>query len=219
MDRIRVLLADAQPLFSEALAIALGACPDLEVLDERPTSGREAVEAAVSLLPDVAALDCWMWDVDGIALTRRIRCEVPEVKVVLLSWFHGARDIRGALEAGAAAFLPKSLTVAEVASAIRRVHAGESPVYAEELERLAKTIRRRDERAAAVWRRFAELTPREMDVLQLLSFGRHPEEIACELLISKATVRTHIHNILRKTGTRSQVECLALVRTYGLIQT
>lgn len=217
LTKISVLIADSQRLFAEALGDALSLRPDLDVIAERPTSGPETVEAVLSLKPDVTLIDYWMASMEGAAVTARIVARLPEAKVILLSWFHGTREVKHALTAGAVGFLPKSVQVEDVAEAIRWAHAGQAPVYPEELEKLVRNISVRDEQATEAWRRLAKLTPREVQILELLAYGQPIAQVARKLEITPATLRTHIHKILDKTGTGSQIEALSLARRYGLI--
>jgi len=216
LDVIRVLVGDQQRLFSSALAAALGQERDLLVLDERPSSAHEAVEAAAALQPDVALLDYWM---EGPTATERIQAVAPGCRVMLVSWLHAPGQVKATLSAGAVGFLPKSLKLAQIAVAIRNAYAGQSPVYREELRDLVEKIDRRYENAEDFGRRVKELTPRELQILLLLSQARLIQDIARELAISQATVTVHINRILKKTGARSHAEVLAMARAAGTIQT
>lgn len=215
---IRVLIADAQLLFADALGQTLAREEGLEVLEEHPTRGIPAIEAVLALRPDVALLDYWMNDTHGDAATRLILTSHPAQKVMLLSWFHGPLQIAAALDAGAVGFLPKSLTVAQVADGIRRAHAGECPVYGAELEQLARSIEERSRVQEERQERLFTLTPRELGVLCALNRGDPLCAVASDLNISQATVRNHIHSILVKTGTRSRMQAIALARSKGLLR-
>jgi two-component system response regulator DesR len=214
-----ILIADAQRLFSESLGIALGLQPGLEVLNDHPTEGLGAVEVALARRPDVAVLDYWMVGMEGPAVARAILKRVPTCKILMVSWLHGPPQVQEALDAGVVGFLPKSLRVQQVVEAIRRAQSGESPVFAEQLRVLLDSIETRANEVDRAAERLGSLTPREIQVLTLLSFGRPIEDVAADLSIAPGTLRTHVHNILRKTGARSQLEALALARHYGLIQT
>lgn len=218
MRRIRVLIADAQLLLAEALAIAMQRCPDCLVLGEYPQSGVDAVRSAIDLRPDVAVLDYWLPDMESPAVTRAILARLPETKILNLSWFHGPSQVEAALSAGATGFLPKALHVSQLVEAVHRSYAGESPVFGEQLQALLGTITERGETVAEIGRRLAALTPRELEVLQLLAAGQVPEEVARTLGIAPGTVRNHIHALLSKSGARSQVELVAMARDQGLIR-
>ncbi|MGH2810751.1 MAG: response regulator, partial [Actinomycetota bacterium] len=175
---ITVLVADSMPLFAEALGGVLSQQTDIRVLASRPSSGLDTVETVGSLRPDVALVDYWMPDMEGSAAVRLIRGRHPQLKVIILSWFHGAREIEESLNAGAVGFLPKHVTVAQVADAVRRAHAGESPVYLKELEEMFLSISRRGDTAAATWEKLQGLSKRQLQVLALLAENLAPKEAA-----------------------------------------
>jgi len=197
--------------------MALAWHPDLQVLAERPLTGDETLAAVAAGKPDVALIDYWM-DIEGPALTRLLGQRTPETKVLLLSWFHGAREIENALEAGAVGFLPRSLTVEQVVEAIRKAQSGQSPVFGDELAELARTLDGRDNVAAEAWQRLVTLTDREILILRLLSLGHTANGIASRLFISTTTSRKHIDNIIKKLEVHSQLEAIALGRQSGLVQ-
>jgi DNA-binding NarL/FixJ family response regulator len=213
----RVLIGDAQHLFADALAEALACRSDLSVLDTRPCQGVEALRVATNSTADVALLDYWLPDMEGPVAIRELLRRAPEVKVLTLSWFHGADQVQLALRAGAVGFLPKSLSVQRVAEAVRRAHEGENPVFGEELARLVDQLAMRAAAVQEVTGRFAELTVREIEVLQLLALGRSRTAIARCLEISEATVRTHITRLLGKSGATSQLEVVTMARDAGIV--
>lgn len=215
--RIRVLIADAQQLFSDALAIALGGVDGLSVLDERPTTGREAITAARTSKPDVALIDFWLYEMDGQAVARTLSVQAPRTKVLHLSWFHGPDHIQKSLDSGAVGFLPKSVRFDLVVEAVRRAQAGDRPVFEEKLKGLVDTIVRRQNYLAEMQKRLASLTPRQLEVLRYVGAGLMVNEVAKRMDLSEGTIRTHIHNILERTGARSQLEAVALARDEGLI--
>lgn len=222
---ISVLIADAQPLLSESLCIALSRCPDLSPIQERLSNGDDVVEAVQRHRPDVVLLDYWMPGIDGPAASRELLSQLGASKVIFLSWFYAKRpwfdapgDIERLIEAGAVGFLPKHSRVEQVADAVRRAHAGERPVLADALAELIARMRNRRERAGELWQAVARLTPREVEILQLLADGTSVREAAAELYISEATLRTHVQRALHKTGTHSQVAAIAVAREFGVIR-
>jgi len=217
-SKIRVLVADPQRLVADALADSLGRQPGLGVFADRPLTGIEAIESTVRRHPAVVLLDFWMPDMEGPAATRRILAKRPEQKVIVMSWFHGTAQIEAALEAGAVGFFPKSLTLHKVAEGIRRAHAGESPVYLNELDGLFKTIRGRVARSAAGSKRLESLTKRELELLALFSLHLTNDEVAGQMSISPTTVRAHVRHILIKTGTNSTREVVNLAIASGVIR-
>jgi len=214
LDMISVLIVDPQPLFSDALAVALGMQSDLTVVDTRPRKGQEVVDAVIKLSPDVALLDYWMEGMDGPAATRLILSKAPDQKIILLCWFHGAREIREGVDAGAAAVLSKDVEVPNLAEAIRQVHLGHPLLGGEEAMGTGRRERGGKEQR---WEILLTLTPRELEILSVLAASGRPEDVAVRLSVSLGTVRNHIRNILAKTGARSHLEAVILVRRHGLI--
>lgn len=218
MGRPRVLVADAQLLFADALSLALGRGRNLQVVKALPTSGKEAVAAIAADSPDVALLDYRLTGMEGPAVVRAVHAQAPATKVVHLSWFYGPDDVERSLAAGAAGFLPKNVRVSVIADAVRRVHHGERAVLAGRtagLTPLPGPAAPDDPPTPAAL--LATLTPRQMEILRLAADGLAVRDIARRLDISEGTVRTHIHNILSRTGTRSQLEAVALARDAGVL--
>lgn len=213
-----ILVADGQLLFAESLADALSRRPGFRIVPDRPTRGHDALEAVRRHQPEVVLYDFWLLGVDGPAATRLIHEWAPGTKVLLLSWFHGPSQVHGAVEAGATGFLPKSLSLLQVEHAIRRAVAGDDLVYSEELMGLVDAIEGRAVVSEERWARFSSLTPREVDVLRKLAEGWTGKELARELSIKLGTLKNHIHNILAKTGARSQLEAVTLARHEGLVK-
>lgn len=217
MTPIRVLVSDPQVLVADALAGALERYDDLEVVSARPESGSDAVQAAVVYEPQVILTEFWVRDMSGPAAIELLLGKVPDARVLVISWFHGPDQIHQALDAGAVAFLPKSLRVPQVHEAILRAHAGENPVFAEELSRLVDLLERRSRYVTDMGERLRSLSGRELEVLQLIAVGLPNNDIAKRLNLAPGTVRTHIHQILSKTGARSQVEAVAIARDHEIV--
>lgn len=217
MDLTRVLIVDAQFLVADALAAALAAYDDLTMLDDRPTSGLGALKAASAGRPDVVLLDYWLPDMEGPAAIREVLEGIPETKVVTISWFHGPEQIKAALQAGAVGFLPKSVSVAKVAEGVRRAHQGEDPVFGEKVADLVETLRSRVDAMEQTVDRFANLTARELEIVQLLAMGLSVVTIARRMGITEATARTHITRVLHKTEAGSQLEAVTMARVAGLV--
>ena len=218
MDQIKVMVADSQRLFADAPATSLRLQHGLEVVEEHPGGGPETVDWVVFYHPDVALIDYWLIGMDAPAVTGMILQRLPKCKVIVLSWFYSAEQVRLALEAGAVGFLPKSLEVKHVAEAVRRAHGGESPVYEKELEEIMASISARESAAKQSSGKLASLTPQEVRILLLLSLGLPVKEIAAQLFISVGTARNYIQKILKKLDAHSQVEAIAMAQQFGLIQ-
>lgn len=215
---ITLLVADAQRLVGQALTEVLDRFPDFEAHSHAPISGQEAIYAAAHFRPDVAIIDYWLSDMEGPAVVRTIMREVPHCRVLILSWFHGPEQIHNSLAAGAAGFLPKSVTTEELADAVRLAHAGETPVLAERLDKLVKTLADRQQSVEQVSARLSQLTRKEMSVLNALKYGAPLDKVAGDLFISLPTLKSHIRSILRKTGARSSSEAVAMGLHCGMIQ-
>jgi DNA-binding NarL/FixJ family response regulator len=216
MESVRVLIADAQCLFADALGAALAAYEGLAVLNDHPHQGIDALQAATRHHPHVVLLDYWLPDMHAPQVIRQLHRDC-ESKVVVLSWFHGPDEVQATLEAGGVGFMPKTVRVPKVAEAVRRAHEGEDPVFGEKVAQLVGSLRAR---AAAVdnsIERFSKLTGRELQALQLLARGATIPDIAHQLEISHATARTHVGRVLHKTEASSQLEAVVLARVAGLV--
>jgi two-component system, NarL family, response regulator NreC len=209
-EQVRVLLADEQALFREAMRVVLSSQDDLQVVSEAK-DGRQAVAEAVRVQPDVALLDAMLPNGDGIHAAAQIVDRVPTCRVIVFSGHEDERVLLDALEAGAAGYLSKESPLVDLIEATRAVHRGEALVPPRMLGAvLQRLIQRRRERDAAL-RRVGGLTRREREVLGLLAQGADNDEIAQRLVISPETARTHIQNMLGKLGVHSRLEAAAFV--------
>jgi DNA-binding NarL/FixJ family response regulator len=209
-EQVRVLLADEQALFREAMRVVLSSQDDLQVVSEAK-DGQQAVAEAVRVQPDVALLDAMLPNGDGIHAAAQIADRVPTCRVIVFSGQEDERVLLDALEAGAAGYLSKESPLVDLIEATRAVHRGEALVPPRMLGAvLQRLIQRRRERDAAL-RRVGGLTRREREVLGLLAQGADNDEIAQRLVISPETARTHIQNMLGKLGVHSRLEAAAFV--------
>jgi DNA-binding NarL/FixJ family response regulator len=216
--RITVLIADDHRSFGEALAVALSKEEDLEVLDVT-VDGATAAEAAESQRPDVALIDLQMPDVDGLETSRRIRSASTETAVIILTGSEDELAIGRAIQAGAHGYLRKTVAIRELAEAVRRAHKGEPLNPQDEIEFALRRLGRLRDRDDDVAQRFDRLTPRELQILQLLADGRPPDEIAAELGVSRNTLRTHIQNVLMKLGVHSKLDAIVAAIRHGRVRT
>jgi two-component system, NarL family, response regulator DevR len=217
-DRITIVIADDHRAFGEALQVALGNEPDLEVLAVL-TDGEAVVEMASTETPDVALIDLQMPGVDGLEASRRIRRSSPETAVVILTGTEDRLAIGRAVQAGAHGFLRKTEAVTDLAEAVRRAHRGEALNRSDEIEVALRRLRRRRDADGDMARRLERLTPREVEVLQLLADGLPSDRIADELDLSKHTLRTHVQNILTKLGVHSKLEAIVVAIRFGTVRT
>lgn len=213
--RVRILLADEQALFREAVRRALESEGDLEVVAEA-RDGFQAVSEAERTSPSVALLDALLPKSDGIQTAWLIRQRVPGCEVVIVSGRADHRVLEQALEVGARGFVTKSSAMSELLNVTRAVHRGETLVPSGMLGDLLGGLMRRRHEQDEAFRRISRLTRREREVLHLLVDGSGTEAIAEKLVISPQTARTHIQNILAKLGVHSRLEAAALVNETGI---
>jgi two-component system NarL family response regulator len=203
---IRVLIADDHALFRKAVRTVLDDEPDIEVVGEA-SDGQEALTMAIEQAPDVVLMDIMMPKLAGIDATRAIAEQVPATKVVMFTVSDEESDLFEAIKAGASGYLLKEVDPAEVAEAVRQIHAGHSllsPVVASKLvSEFASMARKSDERSTR-----PKLTDRELEVLQLAADGLTNRQIGRKLHISENTVKNHMRNILEKLHLHSRMEAV-----------
>jgi DNA-binding NarL/FixJ family response regulator len=217
-DAIRVVIADDHRSFGEALQIALGTEDDLRVI-EVVTDGSAAIETAGSERPDVILIDLTMPGMDGIEATKRIREEAPGTDVIVLSGRDDDLALARAIEAGARGLIPKTEPIQDLAEAIRRAVRGEPLHQSAEVDAALKRMRAQRAVDGNLARRAERLTPRELEILQLIADGRTPEQISEGLGMSRHTLRTHTQNILTKLGVHSKTDAVVAAIRFGKIRT
>jgi DNA-binding NarL/FixJ family response regulator len=214
---MRILLADEQSLFREAVRVVLESQPDIEVVAEA-RDGIQAVAEVEATRPDVALLDINLPNCDGIRATAMIKERFPDCKVLVLTGEEDQETLVEALEAGASGYLTKECPLSELMEATRAVHRGETLIPSRMLgSLLSRLIRRRREQDEAL-QRISRLTKREREVLAFLAEGRDNDGIAQALVISPETARTHIQNVLGKLGVHSRLEAAAFVIQNGILE-
>ena len=213
---IRVLIVDDQRTFAEALRSAVQQLDDIAVVGVAE-DGRQAVGMADELAPHVVLMDVEMPAMDGIEATKQIKRARPEAQVVILSTYRNDALLARALTAGAAGYLSKDTALPEVAAAIRSAAAGE-PLVDEAVAQgvLARFSSASDTEMASA-RLVERLTPREIEILQLMADGTPSDRIASTLFMSPHTLRTHVAHILRKLEVHSRMEALALAVRHGKV--
>jgi DNA-binding NarL/FixJ family response regulator len=214
---VRVLLVDDQALFREALATLLGARAEVEVVGEAG-DGFQALHRSAELRPDVVLMDLHMPMLDGIAATRRLRAEQPEVRVLALTTFDDDEDVFEALRAGALGYLLKDVSSDRLVEAVLAAARGESvlqpSVAARVVARLAQLDKASRSRPQPL---VVPLSDRELDVLRLLSEGRSNREIAGGLFLAEGTVKNHVTNVLAKLGARDRTQAALRARALDLL--
>ena len=215
-SNVRILLADEQSLFREAVKVVLGSEEDLEVVAEA-RDGMQAVSEAERVQPDVALIDAGLPNCDGVSATALIHERVPNCRILILAIEEDHRTLIESLEAGASGYLTKASPLGELIEAARTVHRGQILIPPGMLGPLLAALiwRRRAEDEAM--RKVARLTRREREVLALLAAGSDNDGIAQRLVISPQTARTHIQNVLGKLGVHSRLEAAAFVRMNNIL--
>jgi DNA-binding NarL/FixJ family response regulator len=212
-QKIRVMVADDHPVVREGLTTMLARESDIEVLGEAQ-NGREAIEKARELQPDIVLMDLRMPEVDGIEAIRRIKAENPKVKFIILTTYDNDEYIFKGIEAGARAYLLKDAPRSELFKAIKAVNRGESliepAIAGKVLDRLAELSRQAQPAES--------LSERELEVLALIAQGASNKSIAANLQIGESTVKTHIQGIFNKLGVNDRTEAVTQAIKKGLVR-
>jgi DNA-binding NarL/FixJ family response regulator len=214
MSKLRVLIADDQPLMRAGFRAVLEATGEMEVVGEAG-DGNDAIAAARALKPDVILMDIRMPNLDGIEAIRQL----PTNRVLVLTTFGLDEYIVEALRAGASGFITKDVPADELVRAVRVVAAGDAlltPAVTRQL--LDRVARRLPAPVATGPDQLQELTEREREVLELLARGMSNAEIAEALIVGEATVKTHVSNVLMKLGLRDRVQAVVLAYEIGLVK-
>ena len=204
---IRVLIAEDQRIVREGIIALLEDEPEIEIAGEA-TNGQEAVDLVERLRPDVVLMDLQMPVMDGPEATRRIKARVPEARILVLTTYATDEFIFKALRAGAQGYLLKDTSADELLAAIAAIHAGQTQLASAVAARLV---------AGVSEDQVEPLTPRELEVLTLMSHGRSNNEIARELHIAPRTTKVHVQNILGKLGATNRTEAVSIAARRKLI--
>jgi DNA-binding NarL/FixJ family response regulator len=203
-DGIRVLVVEDHNVVRQGLVALLNLAEGIQVVGEA-ADGEEAIAQFRSHLPDVTLIDLRLPKLSGVGVIQRVRSETPQARFVVLTTYDGDEDIYRALKGGAKAYLLKGMTSEELFTTIREVHAGRSHIPATIAERLAERMGTE------------ELTPRESEVLEQIVTGKSNKEIATELTISEATVKTHINALLGKLGVEDRTQAATAAIRRGIV--
>jgi DNA-binding NarL/FixJ family response regulator len=203
--KIRVFSVDDHPLLQEGIATIIRNQPDM-LLAAEASNGREAIQRFREHAPDVTLMDLRLPDMSGIDAMIAIRLEFPEARIIILTTFAGDVEIQRALEAGARAYVLKSMPPKELVEVVRQVYAGKKKIPAEIAAHLAEHYS--DE----------SLTGREVEVLQQIAGGNRNRDIAEKLFITEETVKVHIKHIMEKLGAIDRTQAVAIGVRRGIIQ-
>jgi DNA-binding NarL/FixJ family response regulator len=214
---IRVLIADDQALVRGGFRLILQAQPDMEVVGEAE-DGRLALQLARELRPDVVLMDIRMPELDGIEATRRLGDSPDAPRVLMLTTFDMNEYVYEAMKSGASGFLLKDVRPEQLADAVRTVAAGDALLAPSITRRLIEEHVRRPPPGQGRPPELAELTERELEVLQLIAKGLSNTEIGGQLFVAEATVKTHVTRILAKLQLRDRVQAVVLAYESGLVQ-
>jgi DNA-binding NarL/FixJ family response regulator len=218
---LKVLVADDQRVVREGLATIVGALPGVEVV-ALAADGAEATALAAQHQPDVVLMDLRMPGTDGIQATAAIRSQLPATQVVVLTTYADDTSIVEALSAGATGYLTKDATRDDIRRALEAAVGGQGvldpAVQARLLEAARAGVRADRDRPTTATAPLPDgLTEREAEVLALIARGRSNGEIAQELYVAEATVKTHVNRILAKTGARDRTQAAAYAHQHGLV--
>jgi DNA-binding NarL/FixJ family response regulator len=211
----RVLIADDDDLMRAGLVELLTTDHEIEVIGQAST-GREAVERARRLAPDVVLMDVRMPDSDGISATRELSRAAPGAKVLILTTFEQDDYVFGALRAGASGFLTKRTRPEDLIAAVHAIAAGDSLLSPSVTRRVIDRMAQQPTPDVANQIKLDVLTPREREVLQLIARGLSNREIAAALVVEESTIRTHVKRILMKLDLRDRVQAVIFAYETGV---
>lgn len=216
MPKIRIMIVDDHPIVREGLAAVLKRDEDFEVIGEA-ADGRAAVKRALSLKPDIVLMDLRMPELGGVEAMKEIRQAAPDIRFLVLTTYDTDEHIVGALEAGASGYLLKDAPREELFNAIRTVFRGDALLQPRVAARLLQHMTGQTQRAA-VNDGEEDLSPREIEVLQLVARGYANKEIAARLTITEATVKTHLAHIFQKLGVNDRTEAVTTAVQRNIIR-
>ena len=213
---LRILLVDDHVLFRKGLTALLGSRPDIQIVGEAK-DGLEAIDAAREFLPDVILMDVNMPRCDGLEATRRIKREMPHVKIVILTVSDDDQHLFEAIKSGAQGYLLKDLEPYQLYDLLESISRGEAPLSGVIAAKILKEFTNPSGASTQDPEVIDELTPRETQILQLVAEGKSNKDIADELVISENTVKIHIRNILEKLHLKNRIQAAVYAVNQGLI--
>jgi DNA-binding NarL/FixJ family response regulator len=213
---LRVVLADDQTVVREGLVTLLKLLPGVQVVGAAG-DGEQAVALVAEHRPDVLLVDLRMPRCDGVEATRRVREQYPETEVVVLTTYTDDDSVLSALRAGARGFLTKDADAEAIARALHAAAAGQSTVDGEVQRRLVEAAMGGGQPSKPAAEPADGLTPREVDVLRLIAAGMSNTEIARKLVVTEATVKTHVNHLFAKANLRDRAQAVAYAYKTGLV--
>src|SRR5215210_459886 len=223
---VRIAIVDDHDLAREGLQDMLADEPDIEVVGEA-ANGREALAICSRVRPDLVLMDVRMPEMDGLEATRAIKQEYPKISVLILTMHENPDYLLEALKAGAAGYVLKDAPQDEVATAVRQVLAGESPLNPELAARLLRRLAVEEGERGGPSRGIRErrgeqytepLTPREQEVLGLMKLGHTNRKIAQQLVISPGTAKNHVEHIIQKLGVSDRTQAVVRALELGILE-
>jgi NarL family two-component system response regulator LiaR len=217
----RVVIADDHGLVREGLRAVLEGEPDLEVVGEAE-DGNQALEVCRTLGPDLVLMDVRMPEVDGLEATRKIKEEMPNTSVIMVTMHENPDYLLEAIRAGAAGYILKDASAERLVEAVRRTLDGESPLNQELAMRLLTRMANESEPSARAPEKSQDpmpegITPREVEVLRLLAQGRTNLQIAQDLAVSRGTIKSHVQNIIAKLGVSDRTQAAVRAIELGIL--
>jgi two-component system, NarL family, response regulator LiaR len=209
---IKVVFVDDHEMVRIGVSSYLSAQPDIEVVGEAG-NGKEGVELALSLRPDIILMDLVMKEMDGIEATRQIIENWPEAKIIIVTSFLDDEKVYPALEAGATSYMLKTSKASEIANAVRVTYSGQPVLEPEVTGKMMLKMRQKNTLLP-----HEELTEREMEVLKHIAEGKTNQEIADELFIALKTVKTHVSNILSKLQVQDRTQAVIYAFRHSIVK-
>jgi NarL family two-component system response regulator LiaR len=210
-SQIRVVIADDHAIVRKGMRAMLEIVPDIELIGEAE-NGRQAVELVLAARPDVILMDLVMPEMDGIEAIRNIKAQIPEAHILVLTTFAGEDKLFPAIQAGALGYHLKDSRPEELVEAIRQVHRGESALHPVIARRVLQELSRPPKQPPTP----DPLTPREVEILRMVAEGMSNQEIADTLVVSEATIRTHVSHIMSKLHLASRTQAALYALREGL---
>ncbi|GKV56639.1 putative transcriptional regulatory protein YhcZ [Sporosarcina sp. NCCP-2222] len=211
---IRIVIVDDHHVVRKGLVFFFRTQPDLEIVGEA-ANGKEAVELANSLKPDLILMDLVMPEMDGIEATKHIKQQHPDMKIMMLTSFSDQDHVLPALEAGASGFQLKDIQPDELVASLKKIMNGENQLHPKATSHLMNNFTNRSKQDKE---RVEDLTKRELDVLQEIAKGKSNKEIASSLFITEKTVKTHVSNVLAKLELADRTQAALYAVKHRLVE-